>query len=103
VSRGIALSFLGPRHSRWGGGQPHAPAASTSGKDPGAHFTGGWVGPKAGLDGRKISCPPEFDPAFVQYTYLNAYVLYSNADSSIVQCKHFWPVEFSNGRLGASH
>jgi len=34
VSRGIALLFLGPRHSRWGGGQPHAPAASTPGKDP---------------------------------------------------------------------
>jgi hypothetical protein len=34
VSRGIALLFLGPRHSRWGGGQPHAPAAFTSGKDP---------------------------------------------------------------------
>jgi len=27
-SRGIALLFLGPRHSRWGWwGQPHAPAA----------------------------------------------------------------------------
>jgi len=30
----MALLFLGPRHSRWGGGQPHAPAASTPGKDP---------------------------------------------------------------------
>jgi len=35
VSRGIALLFLGPQHSRWGWeGQPHAPAASTLGKDP---------------------------------------------------------------------
>jgi len=35
VSRGIALLFLGPRHSRWGGGgQSHAPAASKPGKDP---------------------------------------------------------------------
>ena len=29
---------------------------------PGTHFTRGWVGPRAGLDGRKISSPPEFDP-----------------------------------------
>ena len=29
---------------------------------PGAHSTGGWVGPRAGLEGRKISSPPGFDP-----------------------------------------
>jgi len=29
---------------------------------PGTHFTGGWVGPRAGLDGRKISSPLGFDP-----------------------------------------
>ena len=29
---------------------------------PGTHFTGGWVGPRAGLDGRKISSLPGFDP-----------------------------------------
>jgi hypothetical protein len=34
VSRGIALLYLGPRHTRWGGGQPHSPAAFTPGKDP---------------------------------------------------------------------
>ena len=28
----------------------------------GTHFTGGWVGPRAGLDGRKISSPTGFDP-----------------------------------------
>jgi len=28
---------------------------------PGTHFTGGWVGPRAGLDGWKISSPLEFD------------------------------------------
>jgi len=28
----------------------------------GTHCTGGWVGPRAGLDGRKISSPPGFDP-----------------------------------------
>ena len=31
------------------------------GKD-GTHFTGGWVGRRAGLDGQKISSPPVFDP-----------------------------------------
>jgi len=28
----------------------------------GTHFTGGWVGPRAGLDGRKFSYSPAFDP-----------------------------------------
>ena len=28
----------------------------------GTHFTGGWVGPRAGLDGRKFSSPLGFDP-----------------------------------------
>jgi hypothetical protein len=32
-------------------GQRHAPAALYPwGKDPGTHCTGGWVGPRAGLD-----------------------------------------------------
>jgi hypothetical protein len=30
--------------------QRHVPAALTSGKKPGKHCTGGWVGPSAGLD-----------------------------------------------------
>ena len=34
MSKGIALVFLGPRYTRWGGGQPHASATSTPGKDP---------------------------------------------------------------------
>jgi len=34
VSRSIAVIFLGPRLSRWGGGHPHVPAASTPGKEP---------------------------------------------------------------------
>ena len=42
-------------------GQQHAPAALYPRENPGTHFTGGWVGPKAGLDGRKISSPPGFD------------------------------------------
>jgi hypothetical protein len=42
-------------------GQRHAPAALyPRGKDPGTHCTGGWVGPRAGLDTEargKILCP----------------------------------------------
>jgi hypothetical protein len=33
------------------------------------HYIGGWIGPRAGLDGYgKISPPPEFDPRTVQPT-----------------------------------
>jgi len=47
-------------------GQLHAPAALYPRERPGTYFTGGWVGPRAGLDGRKISSPPGFDPRNVQ-------------------------------------
>jgi len=33
------------------GGQRHAPAALPPAKRPGSHCMGGWVGPRAGLDG----------------------------------------------------
>jgi len=36
-------------------GQQHAPAALYTQESPGIHCTGGWVGPRVGLDGRKIS------------------------------------------------
>jgi hypothetical protein len=49
--RGIALLFhdLGTRRA-WVGGQCHAPAVLYPRKRPGTHYTGGWVGPRAGLD-----------------------------------------------------
>jgi hypothetical protein len=48
-------------------GQRHAPAALSLGKRPGTYCVGGWVGPRAGLDGyEKISLLPEFDPWTVQ-------------------------------------
>ena len=43
-------------------GQQHAPAALYPRETPGTNITGGWVGPRAGLEGRKISSPPGFDP-----------------------------------------
>ena len=33
------------------GGQRHALSALPLGKRAGTHYTGGWVGPRAGLDG----------------------------------------------------
>jgi hypothetical protein len=36
-------------------GQQHAPTVLYPRERPGTHCTGGWVGPRAGLDWRKIS------------------------------------------------
>ena len=47
-------------------GQQHAPAALYPRERPGTHCTGGWVGPRAGLEGREISPPPGFDPRTIQ-------------------------------------
>jgi len=46
--------------------QQHAPAALYPREIPGTHLTGGWVGTRAGLEWRKISSPPGFDPWTVQ-------------------------------------
>ena len=48
-------------------GQRHAPAALYPRERPGTHCTGGWVGPRAGLDRcEKSRPPPGFDPRSVQ-------------------------------------
>ena len=39
------------------GDQRHAPADLPPGKRAGSHYTGGWVGPRAGLDGCEKYCP----------------------------------------------
>ena len=49
-SRGIALPFHYHGTRRGWGVQRHAPAALYSGERPGTRCTGGWVGPRAGLD-----------------------------------------------------
>ena len=67
VSRSTALPFLRPRHlDRWW-------VVSTTLRPlyprerPGTHCTGGWVGPRAGLDGcGKYRPQPGFDPRTVQ-------------------------------------
>jgi len=41
--------------------QRHTPTALYPRERAGTHCTGGRVGPRAGMDGRKISTPPEFD------------------------------------------
>ena len=61
VGRGIALLFHDRGNIRGLSGQQHAPAALYPCKRPGTHCTGGWVGPRAGLDGRKISSTPGLD------------------------------------------
>ena len=61
VGRGIALLFHDRGTRRWVSGQQYAPAALYPRERPGTHCTGGWVGQRAGLVGRKISSPPGFD------------------------------------------
>jgi len=57
VGRGISLLFH-DRGTRTGvSGQQHVPAALHPRERPGTHFTGGWAGPRAGLDGRKNLVP----------------------------------------------
>ena len=51
AGRGIALPYLTPRHCRWGGGVSTTPRPLYPRERPGTHCTGGWVGPRAGLDG----------------------------------------------------
>ena len=62
VGRGIALLFH-DRGTRRGWVVSSTPRPHFTPRErPGTHFTGGWVDPRPGLDGRKISSPPGFDP-----------------------------------------
>ena len=51
-----------PRHWKGVSGQQHAPTALYPRERPSTHFTGGWVGPRAGLEERNTSSPSGFDP-----------------------------------------
>jgi len=47
-------------------GQQHALVALYPKERPDTHFTGGWVGPRAGLDRLKILSPPGYH-RFITY------------------------------------
>jgi len=55
-------------------GQQHAPATFYPRERPGTYFAGGWVGPRAGLDGGKISSPPGFFITNILLFRHNAYI-----------------------------
>ena len=56
VGRDRPIALLFHDHGTRGvSGQQHAPAVLYPRERPGTHCTGGWVVPRAGLDGRKIS------------------------------------------------
>ena len=62
LGRGIALLFH-DRGTRRGWVVSSTPRPHFAPKERhGTHFTGDWVGSRAGLDGRKISSSPGFDP-----------------------------------------
>ena len=54
LGRGIALLFHDRGTRRWVRGQQHAPTALYPREIPATDVTGGWVGPRARLDGQKI-------------------------------------------------
>jgi len=68
AQRGAEVYLYSSKTSSLEGGEWSAarPGPNLPRKIPGTHCTEGWVGPRAGLDGRKISPPPGFDPPTVQ-------------------------------------
>ena len=62
VGRGIALLFHDRGTRRWWVVSSTPRLHFYPRERQGTHCTGGWVGPRAGLDGRKISSPSGFDP-----------------------------------------
>ena len=65
VGRGIALLFH-DRSIRRGEWSAARPALTLPRERTSTHFTGGWVGPRAALKGRKFSSPPGFRSRTVQ-------------------------------------
>jgi hypothetical protein len=71
--------------------QRHAPAAFYTLERPGTHCTGGWLGPRAGLDRcGKCRPPPGFDPRTVQ-PVVSRYTDWATRPTT--GCKGIW--EFS--------
>ena len=84
VGRCIAIVFHDRGTGRWwvvsSTPRPHF----TCGERPGTHCTGGWVGPRAGLDGRKISSPPGFDPG-PSSLYLSRYTNWATGPTKLLK------------------
>ena len=55
MSRGIVLPFHDLGAEDGGGWSAQRPGRFTPGERPGTHCTGGWVGPRTGLDGCRKS------------------------------------------------
>ena len=83
VGRGIALLFHDRGTRRWVSGQQHAPAALYRRERHGTHFTGGWVGPRAGLNGRKNLVPTGIRSRTVKPVALSLYRLSYRAHVSM--------------------
>ena len=67
AGRGIALPNLRTLHWRWGWGVRNTSRRLHSRERPRIHWIGGWVGPRAGLDGcGKSRPPPGFNSRTVQ-------------------------------------
>jgi len=62
VSTLSMINGLGPSALNGNGGSAPRPGRLYPRERPGTHCTAGWVGPRAGLNGREISSPPGFDP-----------------------------------------
>jgi hypothetical protein len=64
-------------------GQQHAPAALYPRERPVTHFTAGWVGPRAGLDGRKrdlvISIVGTMTYSYYKWIIISCLSTYSSA------------------------
>ena len=70
------------------GGQRHATAAVPPGKRPGTHCTGGWMGPRAGLDRcGKSRLPPGFYPRTV-LSVASPYTDYAIPAHPCIKCNY---------------
>ena len=79
-------------------GQQHAPTVLYPREKAGSHFTGGWVGPRFGLDGRKISYINIYIYIYTHthiyiYTHTHIYIYIQNHTQALhvvsKGCKYF--------------
>src|SRR5215510_3274133 len=82
VDRGIALSFL-DLGARRGWVLSTTPRPLYPRERSGTHCTGGWVGPRAGLDVCEKSCPP---PGFFYFFKIQ---IYNNVVTAIQSLQPF--------------